>query len=130
LFENKGKGFAREYIAESIERIAESILEKQSYMLIGRHDVEKLMRRDPSSVFLPTSLAQLNAENYTIDSEADGVEVEISELLMKLRPIKQEDHDCIFTEFVPPTRSDVLQPCDVAENNKMQASYNDIGCGI
>lgn len=68
----------------------EAVLEKQSYMLIGRHDVEKLMRRDPASAFLPTSLAHAYAENHIADSEADGVELEISELLMKLRPIKQE----------------------------------------
>ncbi|KAI3809213.1 hypothetical protein L1987_25183 [Smallanthus sonchifolius] len=68
----------------------EAVLEKQSYMLIGRHDVENLMRRDPASAFLPTSLAHANADNHIADAETDGVELEISNLLMKLRPIKQE----------------------------------------
>ncbi|KAI3799688.1 hypothetical protein L1987_34987 [Smallanthus sonchifolius] len=68
----------------------EAFLEKQSYMLIGRHDVDNLMRRDPASVFLPTALAQANADNHIADAETDGVELEISGLLMKLRPIKQE----------------------------------------
>lgn len=68
----------------------EAVLEKQSYMLIGRHDIENLMRRDPASAFLPTSLAHTDADNHIADDETDGVELEISELLMKLRPIKQE----------------------------------------
>ncbi|KAL9994747.1 putative Sec8 exocyst complex component specific domain, exocyst complex component Sec8/EXOC4 [Helianthus debilis subsp. tardiflorus] len=68
----------------------EAVLEKQSYMLIGRHDVDNLMRRDPASAFLPTSLAHANADSHTADAENDGVELEISGLLMKLRPIKQE----------------------------------------
>ncbi|KAK9049958.1 hypothetical protein SSX86_009944 [Deinandra increscens subsp. villosa] len=69
---------------------AEAVLEKQSYMLIGRHDVDKLMRRDPASAFLPTSLAHANGDNHIADAETDGVELEICGLLMKLRPIKQE----------------------------------------
>lgn len=71
--------------------VYQAVLEKQSYMLIGRHDVDNLMRRDPASVFLPTSLAHPNADNQIADTDAetDGVELEISELLMKLRPIKQ-----------------------------------------
>ncbi|XP_023734674.1 exocyst complex component SEC8 isoform X1 [Lactuca sativa] len=70
----------------------EAVLEKQSYMLIGRHDIENLMRRDPASAFLPTSLAHAhaNGDNHIADAESDGVELEISALLMKLRPIKQE----------------------------------------
>ncbi|XP_076940086.1 exocyst complex component SEC8-like [Bidens hawaiensis] len=68
----------------------EAVLEKQSYMLIGRHDVENLMRRDPASAYLPTSLAHANADNHISDADTDGVELEISALLMKLRPIKQE----------------------------------------
>ncbi|XP_071734584.1 exocyst complex component SEC8 [Rutidosis leptorrhynchoides] len=70
----------------------EAVLEKQSYMLIGRHDVDNLMRRDPASAFLPTSLAHQNADNHiaNVDTETDGVDLEISALLMKLRPIKQE----------------------------------------
>lgn len=58
-------------------------------MLIGRHDIDNLMRRDPASAFLPTSLTHENADNHIFDAETDGVELEISGLLMKLRPIKQ-----------------------------------------
>lgn len=68
----------------------EAVLEKQSYMLIGRHDVDNLMRRDPASAFLPTSPAHANADSHIVNAETDGVELEINELLMKLRPIKQE----------------------------------------
>nr|XP_043631732.1 exocyst complex component SEC8 isoform X2 [Erigeron canadensis] len=68
----------------------EAVLEKQSYMLIGRHDVDNLMRRDPASVFLPTSHAHVSADNHIVDAETDGVDLEFSQLLMKLRPIKQE----------------------------------------
>ncbi|XP_024974731.1 exocyst complex component SEC8 isoform X1 [Cynara cardunculus var. scolymus] len=70
----------------------EAVLEKQSYMLIGRHDIDNLMRRHPASACLPTSLAQANADGHVTgtDAETDGIELEMSELLMKLRPIKQE----------------------------------------
>ena len=57
------------------------------------------MRRDPASAFLPTSLAHANAENHIADSEADGVELEISEQLMKLRPIKQVSYFFFFYMF-------------------------------
>ncbi|KVI09701.1 Sec8 exocyst complex component specific domain-containing protein [Cynara cardunculus var. scolymus] len=69
-----------------------AVLEKQSYMLIGRHDIDNLMRRHPASACLPTSLAQANADGHVTgtDAETDGIELEMSELLMKLRPIKQE----------------------------------------
>ncbi|KAG6728360.1 hypothetical protein I3842_02G169100 [Carya illinoinensis] len=66
----------------------EAVLEKQSYMLIGRYDIEKLMRLDPASSCLPNSLGQSN-----MDSNAGSVEVELelSDLLLALRPIKQEN---------------------------------------
>ncbi|KAE9612190.1 putative Sec8 exocyst complex component specific domain-containing protein [Lupinus albus] len=68
----------------------EAVLEKQSYMLIGRHDIEKLMRLDPSSAFLPNLPGQLNMENNSSDAETIEAELELSELLLNLRPIKQE----------------------------------------
>ncbi|GAB4840805.1 exocyst subunit [Ancistrocladus abbreviatus] len=69
----------------------EAVLEKQCYMLVGRHDVESLMRLDPASACLPNSLAQPNVR--TSDSNGDAVEVEtqMSDLLLSLRPIKQEN---------------------------------------
>nr|GLL23240.1 exocyst complex component SEC8 [Ipomoea trifida]GMC82670.1 exocyst complex component SEC8 [Ipomoea batatas] len=66
----------------------EAVLEKQSYMLIGRHDIENLMRLDPASACLPSSLGYASSENTAEDSE---VEMEISDVLLKLRPIKQEN---------------------------------------
>ncbi|KAI3878076.1 hypothetical protein MKX03_014344 [Papaver bracteatum] len=69
----------------------EALLEKQSYMLIGRHDVEGLMRVDPASVYLPNSSGQSHPENSGTDAETVEVEIEMSDLLLNLRPIKQEN---------------------------------------
>ncbi|KAM7532360.1 hypothetical protein LguiB_035770 [Lonicera macranthoides] len=69
----------------------EAVLEKQSYMVIGRHDVESLMRLDPASAYLPNSLGQPNVGNSASDAEAIEVEMEMSDLLLNLRPIKQEN---------------------------------------
>lgn len=69
----------------------EAVLEKQSYMLIGRHDIENLMGLDPASACLPNSLGPPNMENNASDAEGVEVELEMSDLLMNLRPIKQEN---------------------------------------
>jgi exocyst complex component 4 len=69
----------------------EAVLEKQSYMLIGRHDVESLMRVDPASAYLPNSLSQPNMGSNASDAEAIEIEMEMSDLLLNLRPIKQEN---------------------------------------
>ena len=58
-------------------------------MLIGRHDIENLMRLDPASACLPNSLGQPNTENNVSDAETVTFELEMSELLLNLRPIKQ-----------------------------------------
>jgi len=58
-------------------------------MLIGRHDIEKLMRLDPSSAYLPNLLGQCNVESNSSDAETIEAEIELSELLLNLRPIKQ-----------------------------------------
>ncbi|WVY97063.1 hypothetical protein V8G54_029214, partial [Vigna mungo] len=73
----------------------EAVLEKQSYMLIGRHDIDKLMRLDSSSAYLPNLLGQFNVESNSSDAETIEAESELSELLLNLRPIKQENliHD-------------------------------------
>jgi hypothetical protein len=67
----------------------QAVLEKQSYMLIGRHDIEKLMRLDPASSCLPNPLGQSNMDNNVSDAESIEVELELSDLLLALRPIKQ-----------------------------------------
>nr|DAD32831.1 TPA_asm: hypothetical protein HUJ06_011682 [Nelumbo nucifera] len=69
----------------------EAVLEKQSYMLIGRHDIENLMWLDPSSACLPSSFGQQSMECSASDAETVEVEAEISDLLWSLRPIKQEN---------------------------------------
>nr|KYP53053.1 putative exocyst complex component 4 [Cajanus cajan] len=55
----------------------EAVLEKQSYMLIGRHDIEKLMRLEPSSVYLPNPLGQSNVESNSSDAETIEAELEL-----------------------------------------------------
>lgn len=67
--------------------IYQAVLEKQSYMLIGRHDIENLMRIDPASACLPNSLGQSNSS--TSDADSLEVELEMGDLLLNLRPIKQ-----------------------------------------
>ncbi|KAK9168623.1 hypothetical protein Syun_000763 [Stephania yunnanensis] len=69
----------------------EAFLEKLSYMLIGRHDVEGLMRLDPASACLPHSSGQVILENNAADAESAETETEMSDLLLSLRPIKQEN---------------------------------------
>lgn len=58
-------------------------------MLIGRHDIENLMRRDPASACLPCSTGDLNTENGAANGESSEVEMEISDALLNLRPIRQ-----------------------------------------
>ena len=78
----------------------QAVLEKQSYMLIGRHDIEKLMRFDPASAYLPNSVSESNMASSASDAESLEIESELSELLFNLRPIKQVcviiSADCTF----------------------------------
>lgn len=67
----------------------EAVLEKQSYMLIGRHDIDKLLRLEPASASLPNG--QLDSVSIVNDAETAGVESELSELFLSLRPIRQEN---------------------------------------
>ncbi|CAN1238310.1 Exocyst complex component SEC8 [Linum grandiflorum] len=71
----------------------EAVLEKQSYMLIGRYDIEKLMRRDPASACLPHSLGHSKSDVPTnaSDAETAGIESELGDLLLNLRPIRQDN---------------------------------------
>ncbi|XP_010558146.1 PREDICTED: exocyst complex component SEC8 isoform X2 [Tarenaya hassleriana] len=64
----------------------EAVLEKLSYMLIGRHDIERLMRLDPASACLPSLRGQSISH-----SEGADTELELSELFLGLRPIKQDN---------------------------------------
>lgn len=69
----------------------EAVLEKLCYMLIGRQDIESLMRTDPASACLPNSLGQPIPEIGASDAETEEVEIEIGDVLLGLRPIKQEN---------------------------------------
>ncbi|XP_073117058.1 exocyst complex component SEC8 [Elaeis guineensis] len=88
-----------EYVQTFLERAhercrtayMEAVLEKQSYMLIGRNDVESLMRLDPANAYLRKSSGQPFLENNVPDAETVEVEIEMSDLLLSLRPIKQEN---------------------------------------
>ncbi|KAH9703954.1 exocyst complex component SEC8 [Citrus sinensis] len=68
----------------------EAVLEKQSYMLIGRHDIDKLLRLEPASASLPNG--QLDSVSSVNDAETPGVESELRELFLSLRPIRQTCH--------------------------------------
>lgn len=58
-------------------------------MIVGRHDIDKLMRHDPASACLPIALGQSNMGNIVSDMESLEIESELSELLLNLRPIRQ-----------------------------------------
>ncbi|CAL1374214.1 unnamed protein product [Linum trigynum] len=85
------------YLERTYERCRtsymEAVLEKQSYMLIGRYDIEKLMRRDPASSCLPRSLGHSESTMVNNASDAESVEIEseLSSLLLNLRPIRQDN---------------------------------------
>ncbi|KAL0716959.1 hypothetical protein Bca4012_066281 [Brassica carinata] len=64
----------------------EAVLEKLSYRLIGRHDIERLMRLDAASACLPSSLG-----HSVSHSEAVGSGVELNDLFLSLPPVKQDN---------------------------------------
>ncbi|VVA97104.1 unnamed protein product [Arabis nemorensis] len=82
--------YVQTFLERTMERCrtsyTEAVLEKLSYMLIGRHDIEKLMRLDAASSCLPSQLGHAVSH-----SESAGTEVELSELFLSLRPIKQDN---------------------------------------
>lgn len=77
------------YLNFHFEMMDQAVLEKQSYMLIGRHDIEKLMRLDPASACLPNSFGQTKVNTNASDAKIAEFEMEMSDLLLNLRPIKQ-----------------------------------------
>ncbi|XP_039071941.1 exocyst complex component SEC8-like [Hibiscus syriacus] len=87
--------FVQTFLERTFERCRtsymEAVLEKQSYMVIGRHDIDKLMLLDPANVCLPNALGQSNVATIVSDTESIEIESELSELLLNLRPIKQEN---------------------------------------
>ncbi|PKA56682.1 putative exocyst complex component 4 [Apostasia shenzhenica] len=91
-----------EYVQAFLERAyercrtsyTEAVLEKQSYLLLGRNDVEKMMRLDPANACLQNSYGQVLEHNVS-DTDSMEAEREMCDLLLSLRPIKQENliHD-------------------------------------
>ncbi|XP_075499287.1 exocyst complex component SEC8 [Primulina tabacum] len=69
----------------------EAFLEKQSYMLIGRHDIDKLLRLGPDITRLSSSIDQAIRDTNASDAESVEVEMELCDKLLSLRPIKQEN---------------------------------------
>ncbi|KZV16229.1 hypothetical protein F511_11134 [Dorcoceras hygrometricum] len=68
-----------------------AVLEKQSYMLIGRHDIDKLLRLGPDVTRLSSSIDQAIKDTNASDAESVEVEMELCDKLLSLRPIKQEN---------------------------------------
>ncbi|KAH7547857.1 hypothetical protein JRO89_XS14G0027900 [Xanthoceras sorbifolium] len=100
-----------------------AVLEKQSYMLIGRHDIEKLMRLEPASASLPNEIGQSNIQNIT--AETVEVEAELSELLLSLPPIRQTEFEVhwlavkfVFTALIAFTVS-LMQENLIRDDNKL-----------
>ena len=58
-------------------------------MLIGRHDIEKLLRIDPASACLSNVGSQSNLENNSSDAETFEIDLELCNLLLNLPSIKQ-----------------------------------------
>ncbi|XP_073128850.1 exocyst complex component SEC8 isoform X2 [Henckelia pumila] len=69
----------------------EAVLEKQSYMLIGRHDIDKLLRLGPDITRLSSSIDQAIRDTNASDAESVEIEMELCDKLLNLRPIKQEN---------------------------------------
>lgn len=51
--------------------------------------MDNLLRLDPASACLPNSLDERTFETNDLDAESNEVEVELSDILLNLRPIKQ-----------------------------------------
>ncbi|CAL5011759.1 unnamed protein product [Urochloa decumbens] len=89
--------YVRTFLERTHERCRasymEAVLEKQSYILLSRNDVESLMRLEPANIYLQSSTSQ--PDNNVTDAEAVEVEIELSDLLLDMCPIKQENliHD-------------------------------------
>uniref|UniRef100_A0A453RTN2 Exocyst complex component Sec8 n=1 Tax=Aegilops tauschii subsp. strangulata TaxID=200361 RepID=A0A453RTN2_AEGTS len=67
----------------------QAVLEKQSYILLSRSDVESLMCLDPANASLQNSFGQLDND---IPDAGIEVEIELSDLLLDMCPIKQQEN--------------------------------------
>lgn len=88
--------YVRTFLERTHERCRasymEAVLEKQSYILLSRSDVESLMRLDPANASLQNSFGELD---NNIPEAGVEVEIELSDVLLDMCPIKQENliHD-------------------------------------
>lgn len=73
-------------------------------MLIGRHDVDNLLRLDPASACLPNSLDERTKDIYASDAESTEIEMELSNTLLNLRPIKQVLMSLSGSHYISETR--------------------------
>ncbi|KAF3334825.1 exocyst complex component SEC8 [Carex littledalei] len=91
--------YVRTFLERTYERCRTSymevVLERQSYMLLGRSDMENLIRLDPASALLENASDEQNLGSNVLNAETLEIEMQISDLLWSLRPIKQENliHD-------------------------------------
>lgn len=58
-------------------------------MLLGRSDMENLIRLDPASALLENASDEQNLGSNVLNAETLEIEMQISDLLWSLRPIKQ-----------------------------------------
>ncbi|KAA3464668.1 exocyst complex component SEC8 [Gossypium australe] len=129
--------FVQTFLERTFERCRtsymEAVLEKQSYMVVGRHDIDKLMRRDPASACLPNALGQSNMGNIVSDMESMEIESELNELLLTLRPIRQDnlirdDHKLVLLaslsdslEYVADSIERLVQSTPLAAPNNVES---------
>ncbi|GJU10595.1 phenylalanine--tRNA ligase beta subunit, cytoplasmic [Tanacetum coccineum] len=78
-----------------------------------------------SPYHMKVSLAYINGI-AGISLEADKVAGLLNKMQLHAEQSASEDNDCIFTVSVPPTRSDVLHACDVAEDVAIAYGFNKI----
>ncbi|XP_058213428.1 phenylalanine--tRNA ligase beta subunit, cytoplasmic-like [Rhododendron vialii] len=94
--------------------------------------VEVIYNNGRSYVYPDISLYHMEVSlSYITDIVGVPLEEnEVASLLnkMQLHAVKSlsEDKKCTFTVSVPPTRSDILHPCDVAEDVAIAYGYNEI----
>ncbi|GJN03280.1 hypothetical protein PR202_ga20708 [Eleusine coracana subsp. coracana] len=69
-------------VGDALHLGEDAVLEKQSYILLSRNDVESLMRLEPANISSQNSFSVTEAESVE-------VEIELSDLLFDMCPIKQ-----------------------------------------
>ncbi|KAK6933420.1 Exocyst complex component Sec8, N-terminal [Dillenia turbinata] len=91
-----GWAHAMPKFAGDLVKFVQSLLERtyercRTAYMEARHDIESLMRHDPASACLPEPHGQLKIDNNLGYADNVEVESEMSDLLLNLRPIKQDN---------------------------------------